>query len=85
MVRWPSQNILKNKFKDFPGAVIKNLLANARVTGSIPGLGRFHIHGTTKPMCHNYGALEPQLRALTPEPLKPGTLEPAFCNQKPPQ
>ena len=30
--------------KDFPGGpVVKNLLANAGDTGSIPGLGRLHM------------------------------------------
>ena len=32
----------------------KNLPANARDTGSIPDLGRFHIHRATKPVYHNY-------------------------------
>ena len=37
--------------------MVKNLSANARdirVSGSIPGLERFHLQGATKPVCHNY-------------------------------
>ena len=34
--------------------VVKNLSCNAWDTSSIPGLGRFHIHGVTKPMHPNY-------------------------------
>ena len=52
------------------GAVVKNLPANARDTGSSPGLGRFP-HATeqlslrattTEPACHNYWSL----RAYSP-------------------
>ena len=41
--------------------MVKNLLANAGDTGSIPGLGRFHMLLATKSVCHNYWAwvLEP--------------------------
>ena len=49
-VRWFAEgrggrdNYLKQDNRDFPaGPVVKNLLANAGATGSIPGLGRFHI------------------------------------------
>ena len=38
---------MRRKFEDFEdflgGPVVKNLLANARVIGSIPGPGRFHM------------------------------------------
>ena len=45
----------KNYPQDFPGgAVDKNLPANARDTGLIPGLEDSICHGTTKPMCHNF-------------------------------
>ena len=41
--------------KDFPGAaVIKNLPANARHTGLIPGPGGSNRHVATKPVYHNY-------------------------------
>ena len=48
--------------QDFPGSTVdKNLSANARDTGSIPGLGRFHTPPIpTKPIRHNYGACAPQ-------------------------
>ena len=37
-------SVKKKILQDFPGgAVAKNLLANARDTGSIPGLGEFHL------------------------------------------
>ena len=37
--------LIKRKEEDFPGSsVVKNLLANAGDTGSIPGWGRFHMH-----------------------------------------
>ena len=36
--------ILRKNFKDFPGdPVVESLLTNARDTGSISGLGRFHM------------------------------------------
>ena len=35
--------------------------ANAESTGSISGLGRFHMPWATKPMHQNYWAHEPQL------------------------
>ena len=39
---------------DFPGgSVVKNLPANAEDTGSSPDPGRSHMHGATKPVCHN--------------------------------
>ena len=35
---------LRQQFQDFPGGpVVKNMPANARDTGSIPGLGGFHV------------------------------------------
>ena len=48
--------------QDFPGSTVdKNLSANARDTGSTPGLGRFHTPPIpTKPIRHNYGACAPQ-------------------------
>ena len=39
---------------DLPGPLFKNLLAKAGDTGSIPSLGRFHIHRATGSMCHNH-------------------------------
>ena len=36
------------------GAVVKNLPANARDTGSSPGLGRSKGHGANEPVRHNY-------------------------------
>ena len=40
---------------DFPGGpVVKNPPANAGDMGLIPGLGRSHVLGATKPVCHNY-------------------------------
>ena len=56
---WSIQNIL---YWDFPGdPVVKNLPSNAGDMGSIPGSGRSHCHGGTKPVPHNYWdqALEP--------------------------
>ena len=47
----------------FPGdSVVKNLPASAGDTDLIPGIGRFHCHGATKPMHHNSRAcaLEPE-------------------------
>ena len=38
------QELVKRQTRDFPGgAVVKNPLANAGDTGSIPGLGRSHM------------------------------------------
>ena len=43
--------------KDFPdGAMVKNLLANAGDTGSIPGSGRFPGEGNGNPL--QYSCLE---------------------------
>ena len=36
------------------GPVVKNPPANAGDTGLIPGLGRSHMPGATKPVYHNY-------------------------------
>ena len=39
----------------FPGdSVVKNSPVNAGDMGLIPGPGRSHMHGTIKPVCHNY-------------------------------
>ena len=48
--------IVKEKnFGGFPGgAVVGNPPANAGDTGSIPGPGRSHMPGATKPVRHNY-------------------------------
>ena len=40
---------------DFPGGTVdENPPANAGHIDSIPGLGRFHVYGATKPVLHNY-------------------------------
>ena len=36
------------------GPVVRNLPANARDVGAVPGLGRSHCHGATKTLSHNY-------------------------------
>ena len=54
--------LLKLRQRDFPGGTVdKNLPANARDIGSIPGPGRFHMPQATKLTHHNYWAcaLEP--------------------------
>ena len=39
----------------FPGGpVVENTPANAGDTGLIPGPGRYHLPGATKPVCHSY-------------------------------
>ena len=49
------QFVSKKNNKGFPGdSVVKSPPANARDSGSIPGPGRFHSHGATKPLNHNY-------------------------------
>ena len=46
---------IKTPAEDFPGgAVVKNPPASAGYTGSIPGLGRSHMCGATKPVHHSY-------------------------------
>ena len=61
---------------DFPhGAVDRNPPANAGDTGSIPGLGRFHMQIATKPVHHNSQACMLQL-------LKPVCLEPVLHNKR---
>ena len=74
--------------RGFPGGtVVKNLPANARDTGSIPGPGRSHMPWSNKahaphywacalePVSHNYWAHVPQL-------LKPAHLEPVLRNKR---
>ena len=34
--------------------MVKNLPATAGETGSIPGLGRFHVPLAAKPLCHKH-------------------------------
>ena len=70
--------------------MVKNPLANARDTGSIPVWEDPTYRGATKPVCHtlfngacalevashhNYWARKPQL-------LKPVHLEPVLCNKR---
>ena len=56
---------------DFPGGpVVKHPSTNSGHAGSIPGLGRFHVFGATKPMCT--GTTEPLYsRARVPQKEKP--------------
>jgi len=45
----------KDKVVDFTcGPVVNNPPTNARDTGLITGLGRFHMTWSTKLLCHNY-------------------------------
>ena len=58
------------EFRDFPGCtVVKNLPANARDTGSIPGLGRAH-------MPRSNSARAPQLLSLSSRAREPQLLSP---------
>lgn len=53
--KFKSLMLQKIKRGDFPGSqVFKNQPANSGGTGSIPGLGRSNMQGTTKPMHCNY-------------------------------
>ena len=76
--------IYKTDNQGFPGgAVVKNLPANVRDTGSSRGPGRSHMRGATKPVRHNYWAcaLEPTSQncwAHEPQLLKPVRLEPVL-------
>ena len=46
----PAKTSCKNPMRGFSGnSVVKNLPSNARDMGSIPDLGRSHMHGATKP------------------------------------
>ena len=48
---------VKNTGQDFPGVPgVRSLPVNAGDMGSIPGPGRFHSCGATKPVCHNQRA-----------------------------
>ena len=54
--------LIKIRSLGFPGgSVVKNLLANARDKGWVPGWGRSHMSWATKPVCHDCWAcaLEP--------------------------
>ena len=60
--------------KDLPGSTVDTVPANAAGTGSIPGLGRFHMHRSNK--------------ACTPQLLEPLCLQPVLhkgnhCNERP--
>ena len=48
----PEAKASQEPFPD--GPVVKNPPANAENTGSIPGLGRFHMPRATKPGRHSY-------------------------------
>ena len=55
--------VFKEEVSDFPGGpVVKNPPANTGDTGSIPGLGRFHMARATKPVLQSP-------RAATTEPM----------------
>ena len=42
--RGPEATVVQSKMRDLPGGpVVRNLPANARHMGSIPGQGRFHM------------------------------------------
>ena len=65
------------------GLVVKSLPANVGDPGSIPGLGRSHMHQRTKPLCRNYwaSALEPRSpRAYSPQQVKSVQWKPARHN-----
>ena len=72
---------LKTKSQAFPGgSLVKNPPANAGDTGSVPGLGRFHMPRSNE-------ASAPQL--LSPGPgaqelqlLSPCVLEPVLCKKR---
>ena len=62
-----SNQVEKCEFMDSPdGSVVKNLTANAGDTGSVPGLGRFHVSWSNeahelqllKPTCPGVRALQ---------------------------
>ena len=61
--------------QDFPGGlVVKNPPANVGDLGLIPGLGRFHMWGATKPECHSYWkwhTLDPVLHKRSHQNEKP--------------
>ena len=71
----------------FPGgAVDRNPLASAGITGSIPGPGGSHKHRATKPECHNYRS--PHTESLCSAARdatamrNPSTARKAQCDQK---
>ena len=58
--------------KAFPGGTVdRNPPASAGDTGSIPGLGRFHMPKAAKPVHHNSRAC--MLQSLRPVCLEPGS------------
>ena len=66
---------------------VKNLLTSAEDTGSIPGLGRFHVLWATKPVCHNYWAQALESMGCSywgcvPQLLNPERLEPKSHNKR---
>jgi len=80
---WFYQKLKWGEGGGIPGrSVVKNLPCNARDAGSIPGLGRSHMRGLTKPVLHNCQAcaLEPgkdtATAALVPRACAPPQEEP---------
>ena len=87
--RIESQEINPHTCGFLGGTVVKNPPANAGYKGLSPGLGRSHMPGATKPMCHNYWvcALEPTSHnywTCVPQLLKPVCLEPLLQNKEKP-
>ena len=64
---------------------VKNAPANAGDTGWNHGLRRFHVSGHKAHVPQLLSLCSRALKVQLPQLLKPGALEPAFCNQKPPQ
>ena len=51
---WKSKHSIKGENRDFPGdPLVKNSLASAGDSGSIPGPGRFHVPLALKPVNRN--------------------------------
>ena len=68
--------LTKSNTQDNPGGpVVKNLPANAGDTGSVSGLGRFHMPWVNQ-------AHAPQLLSTHLQLLTPRTLEPVLCNKR---
>ena len=64
---WPRERLqpgrpIKSDAPGLPGgSAVENPPDGAGATGSTPDPGGSMCHGATKPVCHDYGAREPQL------------------------
>ena len=78
--QWKLVETERGEIQGVPDSVVKNLPANARDTGSIPGLGRSHT--PQRNQVHVPQLLSLCSRAQEPQLLSPHALEPVLYNKR---